>query len=48
VRFGNQEVRAAVMVYPRVVDKQNWYLVEQSLPFKYQREELRQQIAALD
>lgn len=48
VRFGYEEVQAAVMLYPRVVDKHNWYLVEQSITFSHNRQQLRQQIAALE
>lgn len=47
VRFGYEEVQVAVMLYPRVVDKNNWYLVEQSITFGHHRQQLRQQIAAL-
>jgi hypothetical protein len=48
VRLGQEEVQVAIMLYPRVVDVHNWHLVEQSVTFGFDRQELRQAIAALD
>jgi len=38
-------VEAAVMLYPRVVDPGNWYVVEQAISFESSRRELRQRLA---
>lgn len=48
VRIGYEEVQVATMLYPQVVDKGNWYLVEQSITLSHSRQQLRQQIAALE
>ncbi|MEM9002124.1 MAG: DUF4476 domain-containing protein [Cyanobacteria bacterium P01_F01_bin.86] len=42
--FSQEEVQAAVMLYPRVVDLNNWFVVEQALSFEFDRQELRDQI----
>lgn len=44
MRFPNEEVEAAVMLYPRVVDQENWFMVEQSVSFDRHRRELRQRL----
>lgn len=44
MRFPDDEVDAAVMLYPRVVDPGNWYVVEQALSFESTRQELRQRL----
>jgi len=45
MRFADEEVDAAVMLYPRVVDPGNWYLVEQAISFESSRRELRQRLS---
>ena len=47
MRFSDEEVQAAVMLYPRVVDLNNWFVVEQAITFDTARQELRNQIATL-
>lgn len=42
--FPSEEVQAAVMLYPRVVDLNNWFVVEQALSFSFDRQKLREQI----
>ncbi|AHJ29659.1 hypothetical protein NSP_33350 [Nodularia spumigena CCY9414] len=37
----------AVMLYPQVVDRGNWFVVEQAFTFDSDRRELRRQIANL-
>lgn len=44
MRFPNEEVEAAVMLYPRVVDRGNWFVVEQAMSFDRSRRELRQRL----
>lgn len=44
MRFPNEEIEAAVMLYPRVVDQGNWFLVEQAITFTSTRQELRQRL----
>lgn len=44
MRFPNEEVDAAVMLYPRVVDRENWFMVEQAMSFESSRRELRQRL----
>ena len=44
MRFPNEEIEAAVMLYPRVVDPGNWFLVEQAITFTRTRQELRQRL----
>ena len=39
--FADTKVEAAVMLYPLVVDVQNWYLVYDTIPFSSSRDELR-------
>ena len=45
MRFADDEVDAAVMLYPRVVDPGNWYVVEQAISFESSRRELRRRLA---
>jgi hypothetical protein len=45
MRFADDEVDVAVMLYPRVVDPGNWYVVEQAISFESSRRELRQRLA---
>jgi hypothetical protein len=45
MRFADEEVDAAVMLYPRVVDPGNWYVVEQAISFESSRQELRQRLS---
>jgi hypothetical protein len=45
MRFADDEVDAAVMLYPRVVDPGNWYVVEQAISFESSRRELRQRLS---
>ncbi|MEM6521629.1 MAG: DUF4476 domain-containing protein [Cyanobacteria bacterium P01_C01_bin.70] len=47
LQFGGDEVPAAVMLYPRVVDLRNWYLVEQAVTFHSDRRDLREQLTEL-
>ena len=48
MRFPNEEVEAAVMLYPRVVDRGNWFMVERAISFDSSRRELRQRIMQLN
>ena len=45
--FSSEEVQVAVMLYPRLVDLNNWFIVEQALTFRSSRQELRRQISNL-
>jgi Domain of unknown function (DUF4476) len=44
MKFGDREVEAAVMLYPQVVDRGNWFVVEQAITFESDRQELRRRI----
>ena len=45
MKFGDREVEAALILYPQVLDRGNWFLVEQAITFQSDREKLRRQIA---
>lgn len=47
INFSDRQVQAAVILYPRVVDRGNWFVVEQALTFDSARQELRRQIGNL-
>ncbi|MGF1937589.1 MAG: DUF4476 domain-containing protein [Nostoc sp. ChiQUE02] len=44
MNFGDQQVKAAVMLYPQVVDRGNWFIVDQAITFESDRQELRRQL----
>ncbi|MTJ06765.1 DUF4476 domain-containing protein [Anabaena sp. UHCC 0253] len=47
INFESRKISAAVLLYPQVVDRGNWFVVEQTFTFESQRRELRRQIANL-
>ncbi len=47
IKFSRNKVPVAVMLYPQVVDRGNWFVVEQAFIFESERRELRRQIANL-
>ena len=47
MRFNEEQVRAAVMLYPRVVDHHNWLIVEEAVASHFARQDLREQISSL-
>lgn len=47
MKFGSRQVEAAVLLYPQIVDRGNWFMLEQALTFESDRRELRRQIANL-
>lgn len=47
IKFSRDKVTVAVMLYPQVVDRGNWFVVEQAFTFDSDRRELRRQIADL-
>jgi hypothetical protein len=40
-----REVAVAVLLYPRVVDPENWFIVEQAITFNGDRRELRERLS---
>ena len=47
IKFSRNKIPAAVLLYPQVVDRGNWFVVEQAFTFDRERRELRRQIADL-
>ncbi len=47
IKFSTNKIPAAVLLYPQVVDRGNWFVVEQAFIFDRERQELRRQIADL-
>lgn len=47
MRFNDDQVRAGVMLYPRVVDHENWFTVEEAVDSYFARQDLREQINSL-
>lgn len=46
MRFPDEQVEAAVLLYPRVVDPGNWFRVEQTIELDSARQELRERLSA--
>lgn len=45
--FGDQKTRAAIKLYPRVVDAKNWFKVYSAFTFENEKEEVRAGVASL-
>jgi len=45
--FAEPKLQIAVLLYPRVLDPENWYRVYELFPFSAEREQLRERVRAL-